>query len=261
MKSRLVALIILASSAITNAQDISKMYQKKVFSQKGYSLPYRIMYPKNFNSNQKYPIIFFLHGSGERGTDNQKQLTHGASMFASDSVRDKFPAIIIFPQCETNSYWANVTKDQNDNGLNSFQFFPEGKPTKPMELLIKLVKDLAREKYVDKKRIYIGGLSMGGMGTFEIISREPNLFAAAFPICGGSDPLTAKKYAKKVKVWIFHGEMDDIVSPEYSKSMNKAILSNGGDVRLTLYPLANHNSWDSAFKEPGLLPWLFSIRK
>lgn len=261
MKKLSVVLALVAMTLTVKSQDILSMYKESVFSKNGKSLPYRIMYPKNFNPKQKYPLLIFLHGSGERGSDNKAQLTHGASLFASDSVRDKFPAIVIFPQCPAEDYWARVKTNQDEKGFRSFVFEPEGKPTEAMELLVELVKSFSHEKFVDRKMIYVGGLSMGGMGTFEILSRLPKTFAAAFTICGGSNPNSAKKYAKYVKVWIFHGEMDDVVSPEYSKSMAKAIQSYGGTAKLTLYPYANHNSWDSAFAEPELLPWLFSIKK
>ena len=261
MRYFLSMLIILSSINYSTGQDFTKLFEAKVFSENNIALPYRIMFPKNFNPKQKYPLIVFLHGAGERGSDNLKQLTHGASMFASDSVRDKYPAIVIFPQCETNSYWANVKINQDDKGFRSFQFFPEEKPTPPMELLVKFIKSMSKEKYIDKNRIYVGGLSMGGMGTFELLYRLPKVFAAAFPICGGSNPDVAKKYSKKVKLWIFHGEMDEIVSVEYSKQMLTAIQANKGDAKLTTYPYVNHNSWDNAFKEPELMPWLFSIKK
>ena len=97
MKYFLSMLILLASLTYSMAQDYTKLFEGKVFSSKDAALPYRIMYPKNFNPKQKYPLIVFLHGAGERGSDNLKQLTHGASMFASDSVRDKYPAIVSFP--------------------------------------------------------------------------------------------------------------------------------------------------------------------
>jgi len=261
MKYFLSMLIFLSSITYSIAQDYAKLFEGKVFSIKDADLPYRIMYPKNFNPKQKYPLIVFLHGAGERGSDNLKQLTHGASMFASDSVRNKYPAIVIFPQCDISSYWANVKINQDDKGFRSFQFFPEGNPTPPMDLLVKFIKSMSKEKYVDKKRIYVGGLSMGGMGTFELLYRLPKVFAAAFPICGGSNPDVAHKYSKKVKLWIFHGEMDEVVSVEYSKQMHKAILANGGEAKLTLYPFVNHNSWENAFGEPELMPWLFSIKK
>lgn len=99
------------------------------------------------------------------------------------------------------------------------------------------------------------------MGTFELVSRMPKTFAAAAPICGGDNPKSAKKYAKKVPFWIFHGLKDDVVPPHFSQDMAKAIEAKGGKVKLTLYPNANHNSWDPAFAEPELLPWLFSKTK
>lgn len=108
--------------------------------------------------------------------------------------------------------------------------------------------------------MYVGGLSMGGMGTFELVRRNPSLFAAAFPICGGAHPATAPLLLK-TNWWIFHGLKDDVVDPEFSKKMADAIERRGGQMRLSLFPNANHNSWDSAFAEKGLLPWLFSNHK
>lgn len=261
MKSQLTVLSLLLAVISTNGQGINELYREKNYTSKSDTLPYRIMYPKNFNPNKKYPLVIFLHGSGERGDDNQMQLTHGATLFARDSVQEKFPAIVVFPQCKASSYWSNVIINEENGGTRSFEFINGGAPTHSMKMLINLVKHLSKEKYVDDERIYLGGLSMGGMGTFELLSRMPNVFAAAIPICGGGNPVPTKKYAQKVKIWIFHGEQDNVVSPEYSKIMAKAIKENGGDVRLTLYPNANHNSWDSAFAEPELLPWLFSIKK
>lgn len=105
------------------------------------------------------------------------------------------------------------------------------------------------------------GLSMGGMGTFEIISRKPDMFAAAVPICGGARPETAKNFASKVNLWVFHGAKDDVVPPQKSEVMVEAIKKANGNVKFTLYPNANHNSWDSTFAEPELLKWLFSNTK
>ena len=101
---------------------------------------------------------------------------------------------------------------------------------------------------------------MGGMGTFELVYRRARKIAGAVAICGGSNPDNAKKYSKKVPFWIFHGKKDNVVPPIQSEQMVEAIRSNGGEVRFTLYPEANHNSWDPAFAEPELLPWLFSQR-
>ena len=102
---------------------------------------------------------------------------------------------------------------------------------------------------------------MGGMGTFELLRREPNTFAAAFPICGGGHPAIARKFARKVPLWVFHGEKDSVVPVEKSRIMAEAIEKAGGDVKLTIYPGVDHNSWVNAFDEPELLPWLFSHEK
>jgi predicted peptidase len=105
------------------------------------------------------------------------------------------------------------------------------------------------------------GLSMGGMGTFEILARNPEMFAAAVPICGGGNPEMADRYATSTAIWIFHGAKDNVVAPEFSTTMLQAIQNAGGQPAITIFPDANHNSWDPAFAEPELLPWLFSKSK
>ena len=257
MKRVVISFILLLSIFQVNAQDMS-IYENKQLVVGKDTLRYRIMYPKNFDKTKKYPLILFLHGSGERGNDNNAQLVHGGELFAKPEIRESYPAIVIFPQCPKKSFWANTKWDRNPDSSNHFTFFPFDKPTKPMELTIKLVKNLLKEKYIDKNRVYVGGLSMGGMGTYEILYRCPKTFAAAFPICGGGNPESVKKYAKKVNMWVFHGAKDDVVPPKYSEEMVDAIKKNGENIKFTLYPNANHNSWDSAFAEPDLLPWLFS---
>ncbi|NVO08774.1 MAG: prolyl oligopeptidase family serine peptidase [Bacteroidales bacterium] len=260
MKIILSLLMTLSLIPKIYAQDLL-VYERKELIVGNDTLRYRIMYPLNFDANKKYPLVLFLHGSGERGKDNEAQLIHGGKLFAQDEIRSNFQAIVIFPQCPDNDFWASIKREKNTNGSNLFEFNPNSKPTKPMELTIQLVKQTLKEKYIDKKRVYVGGLSMGGMGTFEILYRCPKIFAAAFPICGGGSPEYVGKYAKKVKFWVFHGAKDDVVLPEYSKRMVDAIKEKGGDVNFTIYPNANHNSWDSAFAEPNLFPWLFSIYK
>jgi len=256
-----MALVLAFSSiSVTNAQDLTP-YERKELIVGTDTLRYRVMYPLNFDRTKKYPLVIFLHGSGERGNDNTAQLMHGAKLFSNDQARLNFPAIVIFPQCPSSSFWANTKWGKNSDSTNLFSFNPFGDPTKPMDLTIRLIKKTIQENYIDKKRVYVGGLSMGGMGTFEILYRCPKTFAAAFPICGGGNPESARKYAKRVKIWVFHGAMDDVVPPKYSETMVNAIKANGGDVQLTVYPDINHNSWDSAFAEPNLLPWLFSNAK
>ena len=124
------------------------------------------------------------------------------------------------------------------------------------ELLMKSLKEFS----VQKKQIYVAGLSMGGMGTFEIVRRNPKLFAAAIPICGGANIATASQLTK-TKWWVFHGAKDDVVPPHLSEDMVNALKKEKASVKFTVYPEANHNSWDSAFAEPDFLAWLFAQKK
>jgi predicted peptidase len=218
-----------------------------------------MLYPENFDTTKKYPVILFLHGRGESGNDNEKQLTHGAKMFLTTDFRQNFPAIVIFPQCAEDSYWANV-EIEAINTKRFFNFLNGGNPTKSMHLLLKLTEKMVNLPFADQSKIYVGGLSMGGMGTFEILRRKPKTFAAAFAICGGDNIANAKKY-KNVPLWIFHGGLDDIVNPQLSYSVFRELRKLGQEPKFTIYPKANHNSWDSAFAEPALMPWLFSNKK
>jgi predicted peptidase len=239
------------------AQDL-QLYQKQIFHSRFNELPYRILYPENFDSNKKYPLLLILHGSGERGNDNELQLTHGSALFLDPEVRKKYPAIVIFPQCPADDYWSNVNRDSIVNEKRNYVFREDGEPTPAMKMLIAFIDDLLKKPYIDQKRLYVGGLSMGGMGTFELLSRKPYLFAAAFPICGGGHPNTVKAYAREVSLWVFHGAEDDVVPIHHSEVMVEALKKAGADVRFTAYPDVKHESWEQAFAEPDLLPWLFS---
>lgn len=242
------------------AQDKS-LYQKHLFIQNGDTMPYRVLLPKIFDASKKYPLILFLHGAGERGRDNEIQLVHGGNLFLRDSIRENYPAIVVFPQCSANSFWANVNiVSDTVKKSRAFNFPINGEPTVAMSLLMQLLNQLQHSYSLDKHKMYVAGLSMGGMGTYELVKRKPKLFAAAFAICGGANSSTAKKL-KHTAWWIFHGLKDDVVNPEFSKTIAEAIKQEGAEVKLTLYPNANHNSWDSAFAEKDLMRWLFSHHK
>lgn len=242
----------------THAQDVSP-YEKHQFQQDGQSMPYRILLPKNYDPNKVYPLVLVLHGSGERGNDNESQLVHGSDLFLQDAIRDKYPAIVVFPQCAANSSWATVDVT-GDWGSRTFTFYEKAKPTADMLLLEGLLKYLDKTYSINKDKKYVGGLSMGGMGTFELVRRNPNLFAAAFPICGGANPQISKKI-RKINWWVFHGDSDDVVPSKYSTQMVNALQKYGSDITYSLYPDVGHNSWENAFAEKELLPWLFSISK
>lgn len=260
-KSITVFLLILLFVGQLSAQDKSA-FEKREHTYKQGRLLYRVLYPENFDKTRKYPLVYFLHGAGERGTDNEKQLIHGSNLFLDAQNRQKYPAIVVFPQCPPDDYWANVSREINEaTGKREFIFSKKGKPNKIMKGALSLIDSLVQLSYVDSKRIYISGLSMGGMGTFELVSRRPKTFAAAMPICGGDNPKSARTYAEKLPFWVFHGAKDNVVPPRFSEGMVKAIKEQSGSVKFSLYPNANHNSWDSAFAEPELLSWLFSQSK
>jgi predicted peptidase len=258
IRSVVVSFFIL--TVFTGFTQDRSLYESYSFIQNGDTLPYRLLLPENYDANKDYPIVFFLHGRGESGNDNEKQLTHGASLFLRDSIRKKYPAIVVFPQCAANSYWSNVQTIADKQGKRTFYFIAGGEPSGSMKLLLSMVDNLLDRYKVKKDQVYVMGLSMGGMGVFELARRKPGLFAAAVPICGGANPATAKGISR-VKWWIFHGAKDDVVLPAHSQQMGEALRKAGANVKFTLYPNANHNSWDSALAEPGLLLWLFGTRK
>lgn len=237
------------------SQDLS-MYKKDVFTSKKGNLPYRILLPKNYNPNVKYPLILFLHGSGERGNDNELQLTHGADLFLKASVRRDYPAVVVFPQLANDHFWSSFESDRNANP-RTFVYPEKPKKVTHQELLKGLIKDLKKQFSLDANRLYVGGLSLGGMGTFEIVYNNPNVFAAAFPICGGANPKIAKNISDP-SWWIFHGADDVVVKAAYSQQMYDALKAENADAKITIYPNVNHDSWTNAFAEPDLLKWLFS---
>ncbi|MFC4723340.1 alpha/beta hydrolase-fold protein [Geojedonia litorea] len=262
MKIKLLFTFVLVYSLSYNtlfAQD-QKLYEHKQFVNGKDTLNYRIMLPKKFDNTKKYPVLLFLHGAGERGNDNTIQLVHGSSLFAKRKNRKKFPAIVIFPQCPKDDFWANASVDRSTKPI-SLNFPLGGEPTKSLKLVMELMESYLNHAYVKKDQIYVGGLSMGGMGTFELLYRKPKMFAAAFSICGAGNPVATEAYAKKTELWVFHGAKDDIVNPQLSIDMVSGVLQAGGTPNFSLYANDNHNSWDSTFAEPELLPWLFSKSK
>lgn len=237
------------------------LFAKEVYTApSGEQLPYRILYPKDYDQSKKYPLVLLLHGGGERGDDNEKQLTHGAKLFVTEENRNNFQAIIVVPQCPTDSYWANVHLDRSTSPITLG--FDYSKPiTKPLQNAVDLIQKISHEQGVDKKRIYITGLSMGGMGTFEAVYRYPKLFAAAIPICGGGDTIRYDKRVKKIPFRVFHGDADVVIGVNESRQMVKKLKSLHVNVIYKEYPGVNHNSWDNAFAEPDFLSWMFSQKK
>lgn len=221
---------------------------------KGDTLRYRQLFP-DADTFRKYPLVVFLHGSGERGSDNDAQLKWGVMNFATDENMKMHPAFVIAPQCPEKAQWSAFSRERNSAAATL-----QPTPSKPMELVIGLIRQMIKTAPVDTNRIYITGLSMGGFGTFDAIERYPNLFAAAVPVCGGGDASKAAAVAH-LPIWIFHGAEDPSVSPLYALEMFTALTKAGAHPALTQYPETGHFSWIAAYSDPLMMEWLFRQRK
>jgi predicted peptidase len=246
--------LVFAVPAVSRAADAKEAFKPRVFeAPSGRKLRYRLMEPQNYDPQKKYPLVLFLHGAGERGDDNVIQLVHGMNDFAKDENREKYPCFVVAPQCPKGQQWVNVPWSDDAHTQ------PE-KPSDPLQDTFDLLQALRKEFSIDSQRLYVTGLSMGGFGTWDLIQRHPDLFAAAAPICGGGDEKQAARLAK-LPIWAFHGDQDTVVKPARSRNMIAAIKAAGGEPRHTEYPGVGHNSWAPAYSDPKLLEWLFAQRR
>ena len=254
-RSRTILLLVgCCISALVQAQSSSRFSVNKFTGTKGDSLNYRLLYPDS-DPQRKYPLVIFLHGSGERGNDNEAQLKWGVQSFATDQNMLLHPALVIAPQCPEGQGWSNFSEKDNTTNL---QLLPNA--SRPMELVVELIKQLVKTMPVDTNRIYITGLSMGGYGTYDALARYPNLFAAAIPVCGGGDVSKASTIAK-IPTWIVHGADDPAVSPLYALNMFTALTKAGAHPGFTQYPEVGHFSWIGAYSDPLIIEWLFRQHK
>ncbi len=242
-------------SVFAHEPQVNEDYAKHVYVDSlNTPMPYRMLSPSHVESGKKYPLVLFLHGSGERGDDNEKQLAHGASIFSNPANSDRYPAFVVFPQCKERTWTANVDE----------RAFMPGSPippeTRTEETLINLVNELMRDHPIDCTRIYIVGISMGGIATYDLVCRYPELFTAAIPICGAVNPERLER-AKDVKFMIFHGGDDDEVPVICSREAYRTLNSIGAEVDYIEFAGAGHDCWSLAFNYPTFLPWLFSQSK
>lgn len=200
----------------------------------GVELPYLLYLPQGYDGQLKWPLILFLHGAGERGSDLQGVLTQGLPKRLHQG--QDIPFIVVSPQVPLNETWEHHRHDV-------------------MALL-----DHIQENYpVYNDQIYLTGLSMGGFGTWRYLVWYPDRFAAAAPICGGMPWLVDLSYAvgriKHIPIWAFHGAKDSIVPVDYTRQMVNALQSVGGDIKYTEYPELDHDSWTVTYNNPDLYTW------
>ncbi len=210
------------------------------------AMPYRLFIPQSYDRRKKYPLVLWLHGGAGRGNDNLRQIsggnTIGSHIWTLQENQFKHPCFVVAPQCPDNELWATIET---------------AKPTEQTRLVLELLQHLDRAFSLDSQRFYVAGQSMGGFGTWSVISEYPDLFAAAVPICGGGDVSAASKLTA-MPIWAFHGEKDEAVSVERSQKMITAIRQAGEVPKYTEYKGADHVIWDRVFNEPELLSWVFA---
>jgi len=232
-----VSVILLAYSLTINSQTLEKQLQTgkkfKKTVKKEVLFNYLLYLPENYSKKgEPLPLILFLHGSGERGSDLAKVKVHGPPKVAEAM---KLPFIVVSPQCPEEVWW-------------------------DVEGLKYLLDDIIKKYNVDKTRIYLTGLSMGGYGTWEMAWKYPEYFAAVAPVCGGGNKHRVCGM-KDVPVWAFHGAKDDVVPLEVGKEMVEALRECGGDVEFTVYPEANHDSWTETYNSQELYDWFLEHSK
>ena len=215
-------------------------------------MPYRIYKPANYNPKTRYPLVLCLHGAGGRGDDNKSRGTQAFVALSSSSVQKAYPAFLLTPQCPKDKTWVNASR----KGSYAVSKTPI---SKQMALVQETLHSVVTKFSIDPARIYVTGQSMGGFGTWDVIMRNPKLFAAAVPVCGGADPSQSKSIAH-LPIWIFHGEKDRVVHTKLSREMVAALRKAGSKVKYTEYPGVGHACWTRAWSEKELIPWLFKQR-
>jgi predicted peptidase len=212
----------------------SQSFEKTIT--KNLSCEYLLFLPDGYSGKkQGWPLMLFLHGAGERGSDLNKVKVHGPPKIVEN--QKDFPFIVVSPQCPEDDWW-----------------------TDKVEVLIYLLDDIVATYNVDTERIYLTGLSMGGYGSWALAAEYPERFAAVAPICGGGNRIMAFRL-KDIPVWAFHGAKDNVVPLKQSEEMVNAIKARGGDARLTVYPNAGHDSWTETYNNKELYDWFLKHRK
>jgi len=222
---------LIAKAADDQAGQQAKTFEKQVTVR----LNYLLFLPESYSndSDKKWPLMLFLHGAGERGSDVNKVKVHGPPKIVEK--RKDFPFIVVSPQCPADSWW------------------------RPFEL-IALLDEIQKDYRVDPDRVYLTGLSMGGFGTWDLATQYPQRFAAIAPICGGGIPALARRI-KDVPVWVFHGAADRVVPVARSDEMVEALKKAGADVKYTRYEGVDHDSWTKTYANEELYEWMLSHKR
>ena len=221
-----------AEPALVNSNQLEKLFEKEITVTAKYH--YLLSLPAGYeDSDRRWPLMLFLHGSGESGESLAKVKANGPPKLIAGNER-AFPCIVVSPQSP-------------------------GRGWNP-DYLAALLDDICATYRVDPDRVYLTGLSMGGYGTWMLAAAHPDRFAAIVPICGGGNPADADKL-KGLPIWAFHGADDKTVKLENSEKMVDALKAVGSDVKFTVYPGVGHDSWTETYANPELYDWLFAQKR
>jgi predicted esterase len=267
----LTGALLLGTAA--QAQDpLSPLLSRTFLDISGLSLPYRLYVPENYDPTQKYPLVLFLHGGGERGTDNDSPLLNEsfAQTFFSPEVQTTHPSFFLVPQCPQEILGGDP---QGEYWVNNFENNPDGTPhagfawdsyriadypvSTSLSAVTNLLPALQSEFSIDSNRLYATGWSMGGDATWDLLMRNPGVFAAGAPIAGIGDPTQAANLTS-TPLWVFQGAQDTAALPSGSQQMVAAIQAAGGNIRYTEFADGTHYIGADAYNEAGFIDWLFA---
>lgn len=227
------ALLCMPMTNPHSGQEVGKLTEEKMEVQVTIRMQYLLSLPKDYEKKDKWPLVLFLHGAGERGDDLNKVKVHGPPKLIAKGK--EFPFICVSPQCPKNRWWDAAQLEA-------------------------LLDHIESKHKIDKDRVYVTGLSMGGFGTFALAAHAPKRFAAIAPICGGGDPIQAYQI-RSLPTWVFHGGKDRVVPEERSKEMVEALKKRDGNVKYTVYPDAGHDSWTATYDNPEFYEWMLKQKR
>ncbi len=236
------------------ADALTDSLTRAVYTDEEISLPYRLYVPDDYDPDTAYPLLIFLHGSGGRGDDNEAQLPGGAVWwYMKLGLNADFPCIILAPQCPEERKWVMTDWEKGAYSTDEVEESPE------MRAVLAIAAELEASYSIDITRRYITGLSMGGFGTWDAVTRHPDLFAAAVPVCGGGDPSKGALLASSpTAIWTFHCTGDRVVPCSGTTQTVEAIRNAGGDIQCTLYTSNAHDAWTQTYSNADVFAWMFS---
>lgn len=241
-----------ASPALAEGDIASRLEAREFLGSGGKVFRYRLA-EKLPQDGGKVPLLLFLHGAGERGTNNVAQLTHGVKDILDWLDSHEKGYRLVAGQVPAGKRWVEVDWSAKKGKM------PE-EPSESMALLIELLDKMLADPATDPSRVYVTGISMGGYGTWDLACRRPEALAAALPICGGGDVAEAAKIAR-LPIWTFHGSADGVVPVSRSRDMVSALWALGSNAHYREYPDAGHNVWTETYRDGAVLSWLFRQRK